>query len=180
MPALFDPNTNTAVSDSAKIVRYLEATYPGTPRLILPETDALQAAFNYAFESLVVGTLEVIMTPPTNAQFNPPSEAFFRKSREVRTGKKLEDWSPKGSALRKEQFVQLEAGLEKLASFYVKDSPFVMGDRISYSDFTIAGWMVWVRRVFGPESNDWKTIASWQDGKWEKLLQAVKKYEVVI
>lgn len=55
-----------------------------------------------------------------------------------------------------------------------------MGDRVSYADFIIAGWLVWAKRVWGPESEDWKTVASWHGGKWEKLLKTIERYEVVV
>lgn len=185
LPAIFDPNTSTGVADSAAIVRYLDKTYPETPRLIYPETDALQRVFDFAFEGLIVPKLGVFMIPLSNSQLNPSSEAYFRRTREAKSGKKLEEWSPAGSELQREHWAALEAALGKLAGFYAsgqdgQETVFVMGDRVSYADFIVAGWLVWARRVLGPTSAEWKTIASWHDGKWEKLLKAIERYEVVV
>ena len=41
LPTLYDPNTKTAVSDSAAIARYLDRAYPHAgPTLVPPEVDA--------------------------------------------------------------------------------------------------------------------------------------------
>jgi len=36
-----------------------------------------------------------------------------------------------------------------------------------------------VKRVLGPDSAEWKEFATWDGGRWAKLLEALEKYEVV-
>lgn len=182
LPVIFDPNTNTTVSDSIAIVRYLDKTYPGTPLLIPPETDAFHAALQDLFNPLIVEKLAPLLLPHSCIQLNPSSEEYFRRTREARFGK-LEEWSPRGSAVREGHLETLKASLTKVASFLNangSNKTFFMGDRICYADFILAGWLIWVKRVLGAESQEWLSITTWSDGKWAKLISAVEKYEVVV
>ena len=49
--AIFDPNTSTALADSDAITRYLDATYPDTPRVIPEGTEAFHAATAAALDA---------------------------------------------------------------------------------------------------------------------------------
>ena len=60
VPFIYDPNTDRHISDSAAIAKYLDETYPATPKLFPAGTDALQRAFTEA-ERIIPGvTLELI------------------------------------------------------------------------------------------------------------------------
>ncbi|OCH88479.1 hypothetical protein OBBRIDRAFT_758180 [Obba rivulosa] len=186
LPVIKDPSTGAVISDSAAIARYLDKTYPDTPVVIPPETDALQAAFQHAFSQAVVGQLGPIMLPATNAQLNPRSEEYFRRTREISRGpmygEKLEDWAPPGSEKRAKLWKDIKTGFARIAGWLTadgKDKILFMGDKVSYADITVAGWVVWVKRVLGPDSADWKEFATWDNGKWAKLLELLEKYEVV-
>lgn len=195
LPVIRDLSTGAVISDSAKIARYLDKTYPDTPTVIPPETDSLHAAFGYAFSQAIVGPLGPIMLPATNAQLNPVSEAFFRRTREAEVfrstrdgeldrtlGQKLEDWAPPGSEKRRKLWDDIKAGYSRIAGWLSadgRDKLFFLGDKISYADITVAGWTVWVKRVIGPDSAEWKEFATCDGGRWAKLLEAFEKYEVV-
>jgi glutathione S-transferase len=43
LPVIYDPNTNTAVSDSYNIAKYLDEHYPDTPTAIPRGTEVFQA-----------------------------------------------------------------------------------------------------------------------------------------
>ena len=109
LPAIFDPNTNTAVAESMAIARYLDATYPDTPRLITIETDALHAAFNDMFHAKVLVPLLLLCIVSTHAQLRPRSQEYFRTTREVWLGNsRLEELSPQGSEKRAVTFAAVE------------------------------------------------------------------------
>nr|AWK67868.1 glutathione transferase-like protein [Sparassis latifolia] len=180
LPAIYDPSTKTAISESEKIARYLDKAYPDTPVLIPSGTCALHAAFQEVFLMTVQRRMQPLMLPPTNNILNPPSEAYFRRTRESKFGK-LEDWSPPGPIREKHQ-EDLRVELTKVAVWMASDGegkPFFMGDTIHYADITIAGWLVWMKKVLGPESQEWTRLKTWDDGKWGTFMQAFEKYEIV-
>ncbi|EMD40020.1 CsMn06 [Gelatoporia subvermispora B] len=183
LPVIHDPSTGKTISDSAAIARYLDKTYPDTPVVIPPETDALHAAFNFAFSEAIVRALAPIMLPATNAQLNPRSEEFFRRTREESAGGvKLEDWAPPGSEKRAKAWEKIRAGFGQIAKWLSADGNdklLFLGDKVSYADITIVGWVIWVKRVLGPDSAEWKDFETWDDGKWAKQLALFEKYEVV-
>ena len=182
LPVIWDPNTNTAVSDSIQIARYLDKTYPGTPLVIPPETDALITVFDYVWMPLIVVKLQPLMLPHACAQLNPVSEEFFRTDREKKYGVKFSEWSPAGP-IRDGHWAEVKAALEKLNEFFTADGrekTFVMGDRVTYADIIISGWLVWVKRVLGADGQEWANVLNWVDGTTVgKSLKALERYEVV-
>lgn len=181
LPAIYDPSTKTAVSESAMIARYLDKTYPDTPTLIPAETDAFHAAFQEAFLLTIQMKLSPIMLPHTAARLNPPSEAYFRRTREAMFGKKLEEFSPVGP-IREGQWKEVQSGFKKLSEWMAadgKEKPFFMGNTVCYADLTIAGWLVWVKCILGADGEEWAAIRAWDGGKWAQFMQYFEKYEKV-
>ncbi|KAF9820738.1 hypothetical protein IEO21_01181 [Rhodonia placenta] len=181
LPAIYDPSTNTALSESARIARYLDKTYPGTPVLIPPETDAFHAAFQEALQRLVLQNISPLMLPPTCLQLNPPSHVYFRETRERMYGKKLEEFTPVGP-IRDEHWQKVQDGYSRMSSWLTadgKDKLFFMGDKICYADISIAGWTVWMKLVLGPDSAEWAAIKAWDGGRWSRFMEHFEKYEFV-
>ncbi|KAL6297916.1 hypothetical protein BKA93DRAFT_831138 [Sparassis latifolia] len=181
LPVIYDPSTKTVLAESAKIARYLDKTYPDTPVLIPRGSSALHAAFQDAFAQMVSQPALPLMLPATNNILNPSSEAFYRRTRESWFGK-LEDWSPPGP-IREKHWEELRAALARVAGWMAlddEDKPFFMGDTICYADITIASILVWMKRVLGPESQEWARVKTWDGGKWGSFMQAFDKYEMVL
>ncbi|CCL98359.1 uncharacterized protein FIBRA_00354 [Fibroporia radiculosa] len=179
LPAIYDPSTGRGIAESALIARYLDKTYPDTPRLIPAETDAFHAAFQEAFFHLIQSKMK-IMSCPTAAQLNPPSEAFYRKTRETIFGKRLEEISPEGT-VRETQLKQLQEGFTKIAGWFSMDGNdklFFMGNTISHADTSVAGWLMWIRQILGRDGPEWTAIQTWDGGRWARYMQYFEKYEV--
>ena len=75
VPAIYDPSTKTAVSDSVAIAQYLDATYPDTPRVIPEGTEAFQETVLVALRTVVgphSGPLVMTLVPPllSTTRFN--------------------------------------------------------------------------------------------------------------
>ncbi|OJT08102.1 hypothetical protein TRAPUB_1037 [Trametes pubescens] len=181
IPTIYDPNTKTVLADSALIVRYLDKTYPDTPRLIPAGTDALHAAFTQAFRSVLVEDLFPITVPATADHLPPRSEAYFRATREVLFGVPLQELSPPGPKREKHW-----AGLQKAFGTYAQwlqadgvDKPFFLGDKIGYADISIASYTVWIRVVLGEDSKEWMDFKTWDGGRWATYMDAFKQYEYV-
>ncbi|KAI0079504.1 hypothetical protein K474DRAFT_1639689 [Panus rudis PR-1116 ss-1] len=182
LPVIYDPSTKAAVENSIDIIRYLDKTYPNTPPLFPKGTHALQTAFYDAFASTVMLKLFRVVIAQSAQQMNEPSEKYFRATREPIFGK-LEDVAPPGE-VGEQRWKEAEEAFGKLAEWLDANSKagetgiFVTGETFTYADALIASRLVWARVVLDAEK--WARITSWQGGRWEKLLQAVQKYETVV
>ncbi|KAI0667609.1 hypothetical protein C8Q78DRAFT_1081920 [Trametes maxima] len=182
LPAIYDPNTKTAVVDSFEIARYLDKTYPDTPRLIPAGTDALHVAFIHAWRGLLMNDLGPLVIPAVANSLRSRSEVYFRATREVMFGGDLEKLAPAGSAKRVEHWKGIKNGLDTLAQWIEADGTgkrFFNGDQPAWADIAFAGYLIWLRVVLGVDSQEWKDLASWDGGRWGKYLEALAKYESV-
>lgn len=174
---IYDPSTGTVVVDSYPIAKYLEKTYPDTPKLFPAGTDAFQAFFIHGFWAGYAFPVFMIIISRVAGSLAPRSAEYFRRTREVKFGNTLEALNTP------EQWEKLESSWTKLQSFLFnngegKDS-LMMGDRITYADIQIACVLVWARTICGADSDDWKRIAGLNNGFWERFLKQFEKYEAV-
>ncbi|KAI0372258.1 hypothetical protein BV20DRAFT_940572 [Pilatotrama ljubarskyi] len=181
LPAIYDPNTKTALAESAAIVRYLDKTYPDTPRLIPAGTDALHAAFNQAFRSVLGEDLHYSLVAAVANSLPPRSEAYFRTTREARFGVKLEELAPPGPK-REKHWSGVQHAFHTYAQWLETDGTdklFFTGDKIAYADVTIAAYLVWLRVILGADSKEWADLRTWDGGRWGRFMDAFEKYETV-
>ena len=177
LPAIYDPNTKTYVSDSTEIVKYLDKTYPDTPRLYPEGTDALQHGARLLILQSILFPLLWIMVGPINQILNPRSQEYWRKTREAKLGKKLEECGTE------DDWKALEAGLGMMRDMLDqngegKDMLF-MGKTITQADIQLAAVLQWTKVVLGEESQGWKRISSLHGGKWALFLEQFADFESV-
>ncbi|PFH47918.1 hypothetical protein AMATHDRAFT_151008 [Amanita thiersii Skay4041] len=179
LPAIYDPNTKTAIADSYDIVLYLERTYPDTPRVMPNGTEALQS-FPLYFYALGADTpLWRFTIPGTPAILNPRSKEYFIFTRERDYKSKLEDLALRGAEAEKE-WKRIEEAYNKLDGFYqLSGGPYIMGETLSYLDIMLASWSLWIRFIHGENSDKWRDVISWNQGRWGKLIQSLEKYAAI-
>ncbi|KAJ7201180.1 hypothetical protein B0H12DRAFT_538157 [Mycena haematopus] len=177
LPVIYDPSTATAVSDSMDIVRYLDATYPDTPRLIPEGTTAFHYAFTAAFEASL-GPFVVYAIPASLPFLNSASQDYFRQTREqLFGGCRLEDVPPTGDA-HTATWKKAEDALGQIDGWILKngaDSKYFMGDVLCYADITLAGFLRWFKMVLGKDK--WEEILTWHGGRWANLMKEMEKYD---
>ncbi|KAJ7605039.1 hypothetical protein DFH06DRAFT_1253350 [Mycena polygramma] len=179
LPVIYDPVANVAVSDSIEIARFLDATFPDTPRLIPEGT----AAFHYAFTDAHAATLSAFITyalPASLPFLNPASQEYFRRTREeLFGGRRLEDVLPTGEAHTalwsevKDALGQVDGWIRKNGA----DSKYFMGETLCYADITVAGFLRWGKMVLGKDK--WDDIMTWHSGRWANLMREMEKYDVM-
>lgn len=177
LPVIYDPTTNTAVAESVEIVKYLDETYPETPKLFPDGSTALQAAFyDFAWSAIRTPLLR-IMLAPIHGVLTSRSAEYFRRTREEMFGKRLEELG------REEDWTSLKTALTKVDSWLSENGPgndlLMMGDRVSFVDLQLAAFIMWVRVVCREDSEQWKRIASWHGGRWQRLVEYFDKYATV-
>jgi len=176
LPVIHDPR-HGVIADSAAIAEYLDSAYP-THVLFPNGTKALQLAF----ESTLVANISGVWPVAVLANYsvlNSRSQEFYRRTREVENGKKLEELAPPGP-VREKFWNELKGGLEVIDGWLKKEDGYVMGETISYADFVVAARFIWMRTVFGEQSSEWKDLATWNGGRWERLLKSLEQYTTVV
>ena len=79
-------------------------------------------------------------------------------------------------AERTELWAKFRDAMSKIDEYLAKTDtkgPFVMGDTISWADFVISGFLMFFKSIWDKDSEEWKDIASWNEGRWENLLPAL-------
>lgn len=174
LPAIYDPNTKKYVVESATIARYLDETYPETPRLFPPGTDALQTAFiDIAWPPIGLPLYFSIMGV-TMKKLNPSSAEFFRRTREETFGQTME------ALATDENWQAWVAGLGKVKSALESGNPtgegFLMGDKVTFADLQIASALIWIKVV---DDTIWEKVSSLHNGLWKTFLDSLAQYSGV-
>ncbi|KAF9501192.1 hypothetical protein BDN71DRAFT_1486186 [Pleurotus eryngii] len=176
LPVIQDISTGAVVSDGPLIVEYLDKQYPNTATLFPSGTVALQYAFVDAHIT-AISPIFPFSIPRVNEIINPHSEPYFRRTREASFGKKIEEITPVGEACA-EGWEKYKDGLGKVDGWFKKSGgPFITGDYVTFADVTVASWMVCLKIIYGENSQQWRDIASWHDGRWDGLVNAFAKYQ---
>ncbi|KAM6489551.1 hypothetical protein JOM56_014970 [Amanita muscaria] len=170
VPIIWDPATKTAVSDSYTIAKYLDAAYPNTPRVLfdgIEEYDiAIQAFYGLpemrALFDLVAPYVTILLTP-VSQEYKLKDESWPKA---VPTGdKKVEAWK-----VVKNGFDIVDGLLKK------NGGPFARGEQISFVDFAFGGYVFGLRLVWGEDNELWKDLATWNNGRWSRLVEKLDKY----
>lgn len=184
LPVIQDTNTGATLADSFKIAEYLDKTYPDASRMIFPHNTAgVQAPFARSFAANMSPIMNLII-PPECMILNPRSAEWFSRTREeIFRVKRLDDMLPPTKAQYAKEWAKIEDGLTKTAKWFAKNEgggPFIMGVEPCWADFVVGGYMQWIRCVWGKESEQWRGIESWNEGRWARFTEGLRKYENIV
>lgn len=127
--------------ESFDIAAYLDETYPDRPSLFGGEGGRAMARFIERWSQLTVHPyLGAAVLMDIHDRLAPMDQEHFRKTRESRYGKKLEE-VPAG---RDAGLAGWRAGLEPLRNM-LSFQPFIGGTSPLYPDYIVAGALQWVR-----------------------------------
>ncbi|THU85871.1 hypothetical protein K435DRAFT_822303 [Dendrothele bispora CBS 962.96] len=176
LPAIYDPVTKTGLTESFAIAKYLDEKYPDKPTLVPRGTETLQKAYIDATMSKSDALWQFVL-PKTTWSLNERSEEHFRRGKQT-LSKTMEEMYPQGEK-RKEEWKRLEEDFGQIDKWFGKEDILVMGEegKVCFADFAFAGFVIWIRIVFGKESEEWKDVSGWQSGRWGRMIQTLEKYE---
>ena len=80
-----------------------------------------------------------------HTQLNPAAQDYFRKSREAQFKKPLEQVCTPDTAPA--MWKAVEHAWARLDGFAGRHGPFLTGERMTFADIDMAGWLVWVKRI---------------------------------
>ncbi|KAF7761035.1 hypothetical protein Agabi119p4_10444 [Agaricus bisporus var. burnettii] len=174
-PSIVDHSNNTPVTESFEIALYLDKTYPDTPKVIPPGTEALQASFHERLNG-VMGPLFPFLLPLIPTVLHPGSSEHFSQSREKAFGKPLADMEPKGEE-RVKAWKQVQAAFDTLHGWLNKSpGPYFMGESATFADFVLGGLLFTLELAFGENSQEWKDIMTWNNGEWAAYKKSLEQY----
>ncbi|MEN3288035.1 MAG: hypothetical protein V7634_2335 [Bradyrhizobium sp.] len=131
------------VADSWIIANYLEDTYPDRPSLFGGEGGRAMARFmNWWGDIAVVGGIFPMIVADIPNKLAEVDADYFRRSREARFGKPLEEVT----ATRDQAVTAFRKSLDPLR-LTLKAQPFLGGERPSYADYIVFGGFQWARVV---------------------------------
>ncbi|KKO99353.1 hypothetical protein THAR02_08538 [Trichoderma harzianum] len=135
VPTIHHLPTNKYIMDSKPISEFLESTYPDPS---VPLTSELGTEIEAKVRSLFAPTFYRSAMPREVHILSPRAQEYFRRSREGRFGKTLEELL----AGEEERWQAVDADRRAVGELMRTNKalgPFILGARPSYSDFFIAG-----------------------------------------
>jgi len=155
----------SAVVDSWAIANYLEDQFPDRPSLFGGEGGrAALRMINWWGDIAIVGGMFPLIVADIPGHLAPVDADYFRKTREARFGKPLEQVV----AARDSAVTGFRKSLDPMR-LTLKTQPYLGGEQPNYADYIVFGGFQWAR-VVSPfkllETND--PIYAWR----EKLLDA--------
>ncbi|KAF5345756.1 hypothetical protein D9758_011899 [Tetrapyrgos nigripes] len=173
LPAIWDPKTKRGISDALLIAKYLDDTYPDKPTLFPPRARTVQAPWNDLVDWPHLLPLLPFLLPATLWILNPASDPYFRRKSSV----SMEELSPRGEK-KTTEWKKIEEGFDMMdQQWFEKGDSFIMGDTVTFADFALGGYLIWMRVCFGVDSEEWKDVSSWSNGRWGRFLKSLEKYE---
>ncbi|KAL7799386.1 hypothetical protein V8C43DRAFT_274903 [Trichoderma afarasin] len=135
VPTIHHLPTNKYIMDSKPISEFLESTYPDPS---VPLTSELGTEIEAKVRSLVAPTFYRSAMPREVHILSPRAQEYFRRTREGRFGKTLEELL----AGEEERWQAVDADRRAVGELMRTNKalgPFILGARPSYGDFFIAG-----------------------------------------
>jgi glutathione S-transferase len=181
VPFIIDSQTGAVVSDSWTIALYLEENYPAPEyKSLFPENSHVMLfAFNQAFGKIFPHELVDLVKPITAKSLNPSSIAYYEPKNATEYGCPLEEVSPPGPK-RDALWTVVRRGLDALAVEFDRngeDALFFMGDRLSYADVILAGWLMWDQVAL--PTDEWEMLMGLNGGRWGRFIAAFEQYQGV-
>ncbi|KAH6912639.1 hypothetical protein BKA70DRAFT_1264440 [Coprinopsis sp. MPI-PUGE-AT-0042] len=191
LPLIKDDSKGVAIGESFAIAKYLDDTYPDTPKLIPnPENGGFekQAALVREIEGGLFPALTLILRQTIDCGvLTPRGREYFAVARAPLL-------AFVGIKVNSVEEVQLsaeerEAQWGKVHEFFDAMSAKLGGegkhswfleDTISFADFALAGLILCQKELWGEGSKEWKDVMTWNGGKWAKFIEELKDYQAIV
>ncbi|KAK0237542.1 hypothetical protein EDD85DRAFT_769511, partial [Armillaria nabsnona] len=172
IPIIQDDSTGTVVSDSAAMAAYLDKTYPSSGPVLVPTgTKVLQLAFSNAVTN-TFAPFRPFFTHKITIKMNDATAAYCMRARMGGCG---------GGREREKLWAKAKDNLGKMNKWFEgNEGDFVMGNKPSYADTASCAFLQSTRTMLGEESEEWKDVASWNNGRWGTYLENFKPYEKLL
>lgn len=149
---------HNVIGDSFAIALYLEEAYPDRPSLFLGEGGKAMARFVERWtQSILAPLLLGVVLMDIHDSLDEEDQAYFRRTREKRFGKRLEEVMLN----REGRLDTLSKALEPIR-LTLSVQPFLGGERPLFADYIVAGMFQWARVVSTFQVlEDGDSVADW-------------------
>jgi glutathione S-transferase len=170
--------SSEAISDSPRIIEYLEQRYP-TPSLFAYKK-AEQEELIDAITKHVVMTMAFMIIPTTVDILDERDREYFIPTRKHSFGVEVEKMFPED---KRDQIWQgVQEGFDALSRIIDEKGcggdAWIFGDAPTYADFVLVAQFVWLEKA-GPKGA-WDKVKKWNGGRWEALYKMAEKYMKVV
>jgi glutathione S-transferase len=132
---------DTSVADSWAIANYLEDTYPDRPSLFGGEGGrAMARMLNWWGDTVVLGSIFPMIAVDIHSLLRPADQDYFRKTREARLGKTLEQ-----AAANRDMAVETVRKALDPMRLTLKTQAYLGGTSPNYADYIVFGPFQWAR-----------------------------------
>ena len=162
------------MSESFDIVQYLDKQYPSPPRVITPGTLAFETAYCKYFRAEVWPKWPSPIHQYLCETVSPESAAFIKPLREEAFGDTLANLAKNPRShwdAYKDAF-----GSVVLPIYEKAEGNFLKGSEPGWADFVTASMLLSIKLLYGANSEEWKYIETWHDGRWVKLIKDLEPY----
>jgi len=177
VPFIHDQSTGVVMSESSDIVQYLDKQYPSSPRVITPGTLAFETAYYKYFHNGVRMKWPRPIHQYLYETVTPESAAFLKEMREAAFGDTLVNIAKNPQSHwdgYKDAF-----GSVALPIYEKAEGIFLKGNEPGWGDFVTASALWSIKLLYGADSQEWKYIETWQDGRWAKLIKDLEPYAYI-
>ncbi|EAU86423.1 hypothetical protein CC1G_05417 [Coprinopsis cinerea okayama7 len=190
LPVIYDSSTDKAIADSFEIAKYLDATYPDTPKVFPDTKDGAEAGWNK--QEVMINTIMGHIFPifpyycrELLEKANPPTREYLNVvvAKDLAAFLKVQkidelNYTPEQNA---EGVEKLKEALGHLDEKFGGKGEFgwFLGDKISFADFELGGLLLAMKNVW-PGAEVWDTqISKWHGGKWANFVSKLEPYTTV-
>ncbi|KLO18018.1 hypothetical protein SCHPADRAFT_820382 [Schizopora paradoxa] len=181
LPVIRDHTTGRIVSDSTKIAFYLDDVYPDRPPLFPFHARAPIMMVNEFFAPTAMLPGGDMFSHGAFKRFAPPSIEYIRRTRGEEFLTRVRSFSAEEQERR---WPAVREGFSKVAKMLDangngEDKIFFYGDKPSFADFIVIGYLHYIEVSLGAESVEWKEVQEWDGGRWAKMLRFSEKLKVL-
>ncbi|KAG6916985.1 hypothetical protein DXG01_004329 [Tephrocybe rancida] len=176
LPAIIDYTSSDtepiAISDSFRILRYLEGQYPSPSQPLFPaHLEPRWTSFNEFMDTHLIFLGGSLFLHDLARSKVSRDLVLFKSRMEVLFGGKWEDLEMKGT-VRASTWEKLEANLSSVPELFGTNagSRFLVEDDLTYPDFVICACLLWLKKIVSHA--DWARICAWDGGRWVEFIQA--------
>lgn len=189
IPAIHDSSTNAKVSDSYEIIKYLDETYPNTPKVLVEDetgSNFLQPALRKDWdlaEELLQRTA-VLLAGIAFAHMPEVSREKYRGRYETRFKINVEEYM-KDEQAYEAYWKEAQETYSKAAAWIaeaekVSNSPWIVGKTPTWPDIVIAANTVCLFiSAVGEDGKEWKRVSQWDGGRWGRFWNGIKPFTTV-
>ncbi|KAF5340703.1 hypothetical protein D9611_007419 [Ephemerocybe angulata] len=190
VPGIYDSSTDTKVSDSRAILKYLDETYPDTPQLLSqpngdPQLESFVAeAFAPAWgtpASMIRLLWRVIAPKIVLEGLEGEDAAKYRARVQAANGMSVEEWmendAARGQCLAKarEAFDVADEWLQSAKKIH--GGAWALGEAVTLADIELGTVLAFACSILGKDDRLWKQIiGEWNDGRWGVLWDQMGQY----